>query len=64
MAPPTLPQSPDRLAPTMYPPLGAEAYEPHRAGVFGLPAVPASAGEARRTVRELLDEWEVRPETR
>ncbi|WP_234046768.1 ATP-binding protein [Streptomyces adelaidensis] len=47
----------------MYPPLEAEAYEPHRAGVFGLPAVPASAGEARRTVRELLGEWEVRPET-
>lgn len=63
MAPPILPQSPDRLAPAMYPPLGTEAYEPHRAGVFGLSAVPTSAGEARRTVRELLDEWGVRPET-
>lgn len=63
MAPPILPQSTDRLGPAMYPPLGAEAYEPHRAGVFGLPALPASAGEARRTVRELLGEWGLRPET-
>lgn len=63
MASPTLPPSTDRLFPTMYPPLGTETYEPHRAGVFGLPAVPASAGEARRTVRELLGEWEVPAET-
>ncbi|MGW0707198.1 ATP-binding protein [Streptomyces sp. NPDC002643] len=32
--------------------------------MFGLPATPASAGEARRTVRELLDEWGVSAETR
>jgi anti-sigma regulatory factor (Ser/Thr protein kinase) len=31
--------------------------------VFGLPAAPASVGEARRTARELLDEWGVHPET-
>ncbi|WP_107460988.1 ATP-binding protein [Streptomyces sp. MA5143a] len=42
----------------------AAAYEPHRAGVLGLPAVPASAGEARRTVRELLEEWGVTPDLR
>ncbi|MDX2699771.1 ATP-binding protein [Streptomyces ipomoeae] len=64
MAPPTLPQSPDRATPAMCPPFASAAYEPHRAGVFGLPATPTSAGEARRTVRELLDEWGVVPETR
>ncbi|GHH81165.1 ATP-binding protein [Streptomyces capitiformicae] len=64
MAPPTLPQSSARLTPAVCPPLARVAYEPHRAGVFGLPAVLASAGEARRTVRELLGEWEVGAETR
>lgn len=65
MAPPLLPQSSDRLPPAMCPPTQrATAYEPHRGGVFGLPAVPASAGEARRTVRELLGEWGVTPDLR
>ncbi|WP_338895488.1 ATP-binding protein [Streptomyces sp. TG1A-60] len=32
--------------------------------MFGLPAMPASAGEARRTMRELLDEWRVPAGTR
>ena len=64
MAPPLLPQSSDRLPPVMCPPARRAAYEHHRAGVFGLPAVPASAGEARRTVRELLEEWAVTPDVR
>lgn len=64
MAPPTLPQSSDRLPPALCPSFGTAAYEPHRSGVFGLPAVSASAGEARRTVRELLDEWGVDAELR
>ncbi|WP_236580104.1 ATP-binding protein [Streptomyces sp. HM190] len=64
MAPPLLPQSSDRLPPALYPPAPTAVYEPHRAGVFGLPAVPVSAGEARRSVRELLEGWGVTPDVR
>ncbi len=55
MTPPSLPQ------PFGLPP-GDE--HPHRAGVFALPAAPASVGMARRDVREWLTEWGIDPETR
>lgn len=53
MTPPSLPQ-----------PLGRPAGDtsPRRAGVFALPAAPASVGVARRRVRESLTEWGADPE--
>lgn len=54
MVSPSFPQSLGRLS-------GDELL--HKAGVFGLPAVPASVGAARRNVRELLGEWGISRET-
>lgn len=50
MVSPSFPQSWGRLS-------GDELL--HKAGVFGLPAVPVSVAEARRNVRLLLSEWGV-----
>ncbi|WP_260334379.1 ATP-binding protein [Streptomyces beigongshangae] len=53
MAPPSLPKPPG--------PLPADG-PAHRTGSFGLPPTPASAGLARRNVRELLGAWGADPE--
>jgi anti-sigma regulatory factor (Ser/Thr protein kinase) len=54
MVSPSFPQSLGRLS-------GDELL--HKAGVFGLPAVPVSVAAARRNVRELLSEWGISRET-
>ncbi|MGW0727291.1 ATP-binding protein [Streptomyces mirabilis] len=52
--------------PSLPQPLGLPPGDEHppRAGVFALPAAPASVGMARRDVREWLTEWGIDPETR
>ncbi|GAA2628484.1 ATP-binding protein [Streptomyces vastus] len=54
MVSPSFPQSLGRLS-------GDELL--HKAGVFGLPAIPVSVAEARRNVRLLLSEWGISRET-
>ncbi|EGG44945.1 MULTISPECIES: ATP-binding protein [Streptomyces] len=55
MAPPSSPQPLGR-------PPGSGRPAP-RAGIFGLPAAPASVGLARGHVRGLLEDWDFDPET-